>query len=449
MSSFAKVTTLRKRKYSAEAVNIDEAQSGKSPSCVNLTTHAQTFMSKPVSISWGKEDPADRGPIIATNRHEGLRNAIGAHGGSYCVYRALAVAAGKLDTEYMPQLQNTTPAIKIGPHPQWSDPKKIVTMDPYGHIITEAFPEFLAKGYDIRPTIAVTQATMDVPELKAALKEGRIKADGKYLLPGGQVRIGKAAMEPVWYLPGIAERFGVSEYKLRECLFQQTNGMYPELLTRVDMKVFLPPIGGNTAYIFGDPAFLSDESKVLTCRVHDECNGSDVFGSDICTCRPYLFHAIEECTKAAQNGGVGLIIYYRKEGRSLGEVTKYLVYNLRKRQEGGDLASKYFDCTKTVAGIEDVRFQELMTDPLHWLGITKIDRFISMSDMKYNAIVNSGIKILERVPIPKELVPDDAHVEINAKVHAGYEGGQVYGTVTKEDLEKVKGRNEAESHKAP
>ena len=48
--------------------------------------------------------------------------------------------------------------------------------------------------------------------------------------------------------------------------------------------------------------------------------------------------------------------------------------------------------TACVAGVEDMRFQELMPDALNWLGITKIDRLISMSDMKYNAIVNSGIK---------------------------------------------------------
>jgi GTP cyclohydrolase II len=85
----------------------------------------------------------------------------------------------------------------------------------------------------------------------------------------------------------------------------------------------------------------------------------------------------------------GVIVYFRKEGRALGEVTKYLVYNLRKRQEGGDSAAEYFNCTQAVAGIQDVRFQALMPDALHWLGITKIDKFVSMSDMKYDAIVNS------------------------------------------------------------
>lgn len=42
-----------------------------------------------------------------------------------------------------------------------------------------------------------------------------------------------------------------------------------------------------------------------------------------------------------------------------------------------------------------------MPDILHWLGIKKIDRMLSMSNMKYDAIVASGIKIHERVPIPE------------------------------------------------
>src|SRR5918912_630251 len=74
--------------------------------------------------------------------------------------------------------------------------------------------------------------------------------------------------------------------------------MFPELVTRPDLQVFLPPIGGTTAYLFGDVSKLPDHTTKITCRVHDECNGSDVFGSDICTCRPYLIHGIEECARA-------------------------------------------------------------------------------------------------------------------------------------------------------
>lgn len=42
-------------------------------------------------------DPKVRGAVVATNRIEGQRNSIGAHGGSYSVYRALSVATGRLD----------------------------------------------------------------------------------------------------------------------------------------------------------------------------------------------------------------------------------------------------------------------------------------------------------------------------------------------------------------
>jgi GTP cyclohydrolase II len=73
-----------------------------------------------------------------------------------------------------------------------------------------------------------------------------------------------------------------------------------------------------------------------------------------------------------------------------------------------------------VAGVQDARFQQLMPDVLHWLGIRRIDRFMSMSNMKYDAIVNSGIDIVERVPIPDELIPPDASVEMEAKKAAGY-----------------------------
>jgi GTP cyclohydrolase II len=215
--------------------------------------------------------------------------------------------------------------------------------------------------------------------------------------------------------------------------------MYPELITRPDLNIFLPPIGGLSIYVFGPPSYLSDPSKVLSVRIHDECNGSDVFGSDICTCRPYLMFGIEECVKNAQNGGVGLIVYFRKEGRALGEVTKYLVYNARKRAEGGDTASHYFKRTEQLAGVKDMRFQALMPDVLLWLGITKIDRLLSMSNHKYDAIVESGIKVLERVPIPESMIPEDSRVEIDAKIASGYftAGKKLNET----ELSNVKGRN--------
>lgn len=101
-----------------------------------------------------------------------------------------------------------------------------------------------------------------------------------------------------------------------------------------------------------------------------------------------------------------------------------------------------------------------MPDILHWLGIKKIDRMLSMSNMKHDAIVDQGISILERVPIPDrtfnisnfhlfltvtlklttalDMIPADSRVEIDAKINAGYfTTGKKY---TDEELSQVQGR---------
>ena len=387
---------------------------------IRLTSHPAPGAKPRFPIVWGAPTARERGPVVATVSRPLDRNVIGTHGGSYALYRALAVSSGALNPIQRPDLTNTDPAATIGPFEQWMGAAKIVSIDPWGHTVMEAFREQIAEGVDIRPSIAVTRARLDLPELEQALASGRLAIDGSVVQPNGSLSVVKIAIDPVWHLPGIAERFSVTETSLRRTLFEQTAGMFPELVTRPDLHVFLPPIGGITVYLFGDVAKLNDPTTPITCRVHDECNGSDVFGSDICTCRPYLVHGIEECARAAQTGGLGIIVYNRKEGRALGEVTKFLVYNARKRQEGGDAATAYFERTECVAGVQDARFQQLMPDVIHWLGIARIDRFISMSDMKYDALVGQGVKIVERVPIPDELVPADAQVEMVAKKAAGY-----------------------------
>lgn len=403
-----------------------------------LTSHPNNQQIKhSTPINWGAKTAAERGPIIATLTTPSMRNAIGTHGGIYSVYRALAASAGRLPDEFVPDLTNTAPAESIGPYPVWGNADKIVALDPWGADVFEEFKDYFDKGFDIRPSIAVTKAHINMPEIQDAIEAGRIKVDGKIIGKEGDATVTKVALEPVWYLPGIAQRFGISEGALRKGIFQHTGGMFPELVTRHDLKVFLPPIGSATAYIFGPVVNVADINKELTVRVHDECNGSDVFGSDICTCRPYLAHGIEEAIKTAQGGGSGLVIYNRKEGRALGEVTKFLVYNARKRHAEGDSAAEYFHRTECVAGVQDARFQQLMPDALHWFGIKRIDNFISMSDMKHDAIVNSGIEIVNRVPIPDALIPDDARVEMEAKKSAGYYSKD---KKSKDQLKHVKGR---------
>ncbi len=133
-------------------------------------------------------------------------------------------------------------------------------------------------------------------------------------------------------------------------------------------------------------------------------------------------------------GPAGLVVYNRKEDRALGEVTRFLVYNPCKRQRGGDTVEHYFERTECVAGVEDMRFQELMPDVLSWIELTRIDRFISMSNMKYDAIVGQGIEIVHRIAIPS-----DVKVEMDAKKAAGYfTDGEV---LSADDLKETHGRS--------
>lgn len=51
---------------------------------------------------------------------------------------------------------------------------------------------------------------MRLPELEQSVREGRIFPDKKICLnDSGELAVTKFAVEPVWYLPGVAERFGI------------------------------------------------------------------------------------------------------------------------------------------------------------------------------------------------------------------------------------------------
>ena len=79
---------------------------------------------------------------------------------------------------------------------------------------------------------------------------------------------------------------------------------------------------------------------------------------------------------------------------------------------------------------------------LHWFGVRRVHRLVSMSNMKYDAITGSGIEIGTRVNIPDELIPADARVEMDAKIASGY---FTLGLVPDaEELKVAKGRGLSE-----
>lgn len=128
------------------------------------------------------------------------------------------MAIGELSPTHKPDFTNTLPSVDIGPFPQWGDAEKIVSLDPFGHIVASVFEKHLKNGLDIRPSIAITKAHMRVPEIEQSIKMGTLKVDNKIVVGNGDLNVVKGAVEPVWYLPGVAKRFGVDEVLLRRCL---------------------------------------------------------------------------------------------------------------------------------------------------------------------------------------------------------------------------------------
>ena len=156
---------------------------------IKLTTHPSNFGVDPEPLEWGERDPRKRGAVVATVSKPGKRNAIGAHSGTYSVYRAVALAVQAAPPDFRPDFTNTLPPCKIGPFDTWFDAGNIASLDPWGHVPQDIFEDRIADGsLDIRPTIAVTKSHLDLPEIELALKNGTLKADGKVIEMTGGAR---------------------------------------------------------------------------------------------------------------------------------------------------------------------------------------------------------------------------------------------------------------------
>ena len=226
---------------------------------------------------WGADNGEERGPIIAGPAEPRFRNVLGSFAGGYAVYRGLAIATKALDRHHQPDFSNTRAPFEIPQRPRW---KNIVSLDPYGFDVQRTFADYLS--YGARPTISGTTTRLSMAEIRALLQDGTVKADGAILLDNGEVRCRKISIDPVWHLPGVARRLRISESDLRRELSEETRS--PDLVNHPEIEVWCPPIGGSSVYVFGDITRLSDPATIIAARVHDECNGSDVFGADICTC---------------------------------------------------------------------------------------------------------------------------------------------------------------------
>ena len=132
---------------------------------------------------------------------------------------------GALSPIHKLDYKNTQPPASIPPNLAWLYKTKIMSLDPWGHLVSTVFREETQEGRDVRPSIAVTKAHLKMSELDDAARRGALQVDGVLVLssrpglntdgsmsseePGVEANVSKAAVEPVWYLSGGAEMFGM------------------------------------------------------------------------------------------------------------------------------------------------------------------------------------------------------------------------------------------------
>src|SRR3546814_17901414 len=92
---------------------------------------------------------------------------------------------------HRPDLTNTSPAVQVGPYAPWEGADRIVSLDPWGHMVADAFAGQLQAGYDIRPTIAITRAPLTIPELTDRMRAGALAPAGRILQIGRASRRGR------------------------------------------------------------------------------------------------------------------------------------------------------------------------------------------------------------------------------------------------------------------
>lgn len=143
----------------------------------------------------------------------------------------------------------------------------------------------------------------------------------------------------------------------------------------------------HVALVLGQRAM----GTVPLVRLHSECLTGDIFGSLKCDCGPQLDGALAAMSAAAAEGGWGVLLYMRQEGRGIGLVNKLHAYRLQ--DEGYDT----LEANRRLGLPEEARDFPLAARMLDLLGIGEV-RLMTNNLEKVDALEDAGVKVTERVP---------------------------------------------------
>jgi len=175
--------------------------------------------------------------------------------------------------------------------------------------------------------------------------------------------------------------------------------------------------------IFRSPADLREHAALIIgrqsadatplVRVHSECLTGDVFGSLKCDCGPQLDAALHTFSHEAQNGGYGVVLYLRQEGRGIGLVNKLRAYQLQ--EQGYDTV----DANQRLGLPDEARDFPIAGRMLRLLGISRI-RLLTNNPAKLTAMTEQNIEIVERLPLDTGTNPHNTQYLATKRDRSGH-----------------------------
>lgn len=138
------------------------------------------------------------------------------------------------------------------------------------------------------------------------------------------------------------------------------------------------------------------DKPVLT-RLHSACVTGDLFGSLKCDCGPQLNAAIARI--AAE--GAGVLVYLLQEGRGIGLANKMRAYRLQ--DQGFDTV----EANHRLGFEDDERLLSEGAEILAAMGFRQA-RLMTNNPKKLEAFTESGVEVVERIPLVTEINPENA-----------------------------------------
>jgi GTP cyclohydrolase II len=133
-----------------------------------------------------------------------------------------------------------------------------------------------------------------------------------------------------------------------------------------------------------------DHDRVPLVRLHSECLTGDILGSLKCDCGPQLDAALRAMAEESENGGWGVLLYLRQEGRGIGLINKLRAYQLQ--DQGFDTV----DANERLGLPNESRDFPVAARMLDLLGVPAI-RLMTNNPAKVAMLQDAGVRITERV----------------------------------------------------